>query len=143
MSNKTRLQTNNTNLQSLINKANALPDAGSGGGGGNIETTTLAIMTDYTSMTRNNIYIGRVCCSIYENGIISSGTALYDDQNVQIPNVIMGSDVTILLTNTSGLALGIETYNTATVITQQNGVASLRITASEAGYSVINLYNMA
>jgi hypothetical protein len=33
MSNKTRLQTNNTNLQALINKANALPDAGSSGGG--------------------------------------------------------------------------------------------------------------
>lgn len=29
MSNKTRLQTNNTNLQALIDKANALPDAGS------------------------------------------------------------------------------------------------------------------
>lgn len=31
MSNKSRLQTNNTNLQALINKANALPDAGGGG----------------------------------------------------------------------------------------------------------------
>lgn len=34
MSNKSRLQTNNTNLQTLIDKANALPDAGSGGGSG-------------------------------------------------------------------------------------------------------------
>ena len=33
MSNKTRLQTNNTNLQALITKANNLPDAGAGGGG--------------------------------------------------------------------------------------------------------------
>ena len=32
MSNKTRLQTNNTNLQNLITKANNLPNAGSGGG---------------------------------------------------------------------------------------------------------------
>lgn len=32
MSNKSRLQTNNTNLQELIGKANALPDAGSGSG---------------------------------------------------------------------------------------------------------------
>lgn len=30
MSNKQRLQTNNTNLQSLIDKANTLPDVGSG-----------------------------------------------------------------------------------------------------------------
>jgi hypothetical protein len=42
MSNKTRLQTNNTNLQALINKANTLPDAGSGGSsGGSVETCTV------------------------------------------------------------------------------------------------------
>lgn len=34
MSYNTKLQTNNTNLQSLIDKANALPDAGSGEGTG-------------------------------------------------------------------------------------------------------------
>ena len=45
MSNKSRLQTNNTNLQALINKANALPDAGSGG---SLETCTgtLSIPSD-------------------------------------------------------------------------------------------------
>lgn len=41
MSNKSRLQTNNTNLQALIDKANALPDAGSGGS----ETCELTITT--------------------------------------------------------------------------------------------------
>lgn len=39
MSNKTRLQTNNTNLQELINKAENLPDAGDGGG--SVETCTI------------------------------------------------------------------------------------------------------
>ena len=43
MSNKTRLQTNNTNLQALIDKANALPEAGSGTGGGSVETCTVTI----------------------------------------------------------------------------------------------------
>lgn len=43
MSNKTRLQTNNTNLQELINKANSLPDAGGSGGGGSVETCSLTI----------------------------------------------------------------------------------------------------
>lgn len=42
MSNKTRLQTNNTNLQTLINKANSLPNAG-GSSGGSIETCTVVI----------------------------------------------------------------------------------------------------
>lgn len=43
MSNKTRLQTNNTNLQSLINKANALPDAGSGGGSATTATISVQL----------------------------------------------------------------------------------------------------
>lgn len=54
MSNKTTLQSNNalisqsnTNLQALINTANALPDAGSGGsGGGSVETCTITITPD-------------------------------------------------------------------------------------------------
>lgn len=46
MSNKTRLQTNNTNLQVLIDKANALPEAGSGGGG-NVETYAIKVISGY------------------------------------------------------------------------------------------------
>ena len=42
MSNKSRLQTNNTNLQALIDKANALPDAG----GGSVESCTITIVPD-------------------------------------------------------------------------------------------------
>lgn len=48
MSNKSRLQANNTNLQALIDKANALPNAGGGGGSGSsgsVETCNLAITT--------------------------------------------------------------------------------------------------
>ena len=41
--NKERLQQNNINLQTLIGKANALPDAGSGGSA--IETCTITIST--------------------------------------------------------------------------------------------------
>lgn len=57
MSNKTRLQTNNTNLQALIDKANSLPDADSGGGsgGGSVETCSLTI-TDSTWMIATFIY---------------------------------------------------------------------------------------
>lgn len=45
MSNKTRLQTNNTNLQALIDKANALPDA-EGSGGGSIETCEVILSNE-------------------------------------------------------------------------------------------------
>lgn len=50
MSNKTQLQTNNTNLDALITRVNAakdtaasLPDAGNGSGSGNIETCTVTL----------------------------------------------------------------------------------------------------
>lgn len=43
MSNKSRLQTNNINIQALIDKANSLPDAGSGGGGSSGGTVTVLV----------------------------------------------------------------------------------------------------
>lgn len=63
MSNKSRLQTNNTNLQALIDKANALPDAG--GSGGSVETCTVTVTSDkpedthifYTSIDENGLPI--------------------------------------------------------------------------------------
>jgi hypothetical protein len=57
MSNKTRLQTNNTNLQALIDKANALPEAGGGSSGGSVETysgsitATLVMSPDLSQIT--------------------------------------------------------------------------------------------
>ena len=51
MSNRTRLQANNTNLQSLIEKANALPDAGE-----NIKTCTITI-ADITEVFNTNFQI--------------------------------------------------------------------------------------
>lgn len=56
MSNKTRLQTNNTNLQALIDKANALPEAGSGGG--SVETCTVTVT--FTGGNPDNIWISGV-----------------------------------------------------------------------------------
>lgn len=43
MSNKSRLQANNINIQALIDKANSLPDAGSGGGGSSGGTVTVLV----------------------------------------------------------------------------------------------------
>ena len=56
MSNKSRLQTNNINLQELIDKANALPDAGSDSGGGNIATCNVYIIMGMTTEGRFAAY---------------------------------------------------------------------------------------
>jgi hypothetical protein len=48
MSNKSRLQTNNTNLQALIDKANALPEAGgSSGSVEDVDTCNVVINTHH------------------------------------------------------------------------------------------------
>lgn len=90
MSNKSRLQTNNTNLQALINKANALPDAGSGGSGANIETCTVTITTALG-------YIHSVLATQYQNEQITG----YQEKDLltntlTILNVVKGSIISFV-----------------------------------------------
>lgn len=74
MSNKTRLQTNNTNIQALIDKANALPDAGGSGGGATIETYT-GTLSKSGMMPPDSLY----------------GTLWYTDASLTIQNVQISS----------------------------------------------------
>ena len=80
MSNKSRLQTNNTNLQLLINKANALPNAGSGSGGA-VETCIVQIICDGPTSGEEIIY--------YTDG---SGTL----KSAPFPNFMESNSVTVL-----------------------------------------------
>lgn len=104
MSNKTRLQTNNTNLQALINKANALPDAGSGGG--SAETCTVTIEN-----ISYDCYIDFATALIVENGTYKSYTHIYDiidPHTITIENVVCGSEIKLLSRFHAGA--GIEPY---------------------------------
>lgn len=76
MSNKSRLQTNNTNLQALIDKANNLPEAGSGGG--SVETCTVTLnVADSVGVNRSY----RIVCMTYENGeYYDSGGMVFSKQ---------------------------------------------------------------
>ena len=76
MSNKTQIQTNNTNLDALITRVNAakntaasLPDAGGGSGGGSVPTYTLTIESD------NGIYSG-YACTVFRDGAIAAENTL-------------------------------------------------------------------
>ena len=86
MSNKTRLQANNTNLQALIDKANALPEAGSGGG--SVETCTVTMTTGIEVLAYGvTRYVGGVLVCEADKG--------YGNQEFTFDNVVKGSCLTV------------------------------------------------
>lgn len=107
MSNKTRLQTNNTNLQALIDKANALPDAEGGSGGA--ETCTLNVLVA-------NVFLQSTFCLLisstgftndtvvplyYINGMHMSDHITIEElpaghQVIKLNNVLIGSTVNVI-----------------------------------------------
>lgn len=122
MSNKSRLQTNNTNLQALIDKANALPDAGGSGGGASVETCTVTVTPSYVELfdltytainsdeaitviyipradeatTLENVVVGSaITCAV---NCISPGTAIDGDANlVNVGNAVYGMYSSIII----------------------------------------------
>lgn len=88
MSNKTRLQTNNANLQSLINKANTLPEAGGGSSGGGVETCTVTI-TSFDTLTS-------YAYTAYENNnLVAKGSVSGGITPLTLNNVVCGSAIFI------------------------------------------------
>lgn len=74
MSNKSRLQTNNTNLQELINKANALPDAG----GGSVKTCTVGVSLDAPALMAPIAYYT-------DSNMIIQSVSLSDSNTLTVP----------------------------------------------------------
>ena len=74
MSNKTRLQTNNINLQDLIDKANNLPDAGSG-----------RVDTSDATASAGDILSGKTA---YVNGQKITGTIAFQPAKIVTPGIV-------------------------------------------------------
>jgi hypothetical protein len=131
MSNKSRLQTNNTNLQALIDKANALPDAGSGSGG-EVETCTIRLLAS-PSVTNQTM---QVIASIYENNIIATVNKTVDvffDREEgtgsisSTLNVINNTPVTLIFSQSAPSA-SVATLGDATFICNNGNTVSFTFT---------------
>lgn len=113
MSNKTRLQTNNTNLQALIDKANALPDAGSGG------VTSWNDLTDKPFGTTGG---STLVVDLQElNEKINAGTAIMDSTStfVKISDAIVIMDDLVnglSLTTSDGEVLNLPYYHCSEIV---------------------------
>lgn len=85
-----QLEANTVSLQSILSAVNALPDAGSGGGGGSVETCTVSISC-FDSENAAYAY------SAYENGqIVAKGsTSGFESNPLVITNVVCGSAIYI------------------------------------------------
>lgn len=99
MSNKTTLQTNNnklstnnTDLASILNTINNLPEAGSGGsGGGSVDTCTVTLNSTYASN------MASITATIVENGEIKIKTVSnINSTSYTINNVLCGSPIILL-----------------------------------------------
>ena len=86
MSNLSRLEAVSSSLDAAINKANALPDAGSGGGS-SLETCTVTILVDPLRYRFDRIgYI-----TVDDNGNILVNTIAQSTKSITIENVVCGS----------------------------------------------------
>lgn len=137
MSNKSRLQTNNTNLQELIGKANALPDADSGSGdGASVETCTVEITSD-------DGCISACIATLFQNDEYDYAyyDVRYNASNVITPisisNVVCGSSVYVA--SSFGIA-GFETSNCEFVRVMSNS-GFFKVTANQNGVATIHCYN--
>ena len=114
MSNKTRLQTNNTNLQALIDKANALPDAGSA----SVDTCTVTITdrTDERRVFATTTIVDNNVETVYTN----VGDYLLEDGGMVPPftisNVKCGAPIVLFVDDAWGSTPYVEVDGGATLI---------------------------
>lgn len=108
MSNLTRIQNNNASLDACIEKANALPDAGSGG---SVETCTVTI-----SFTGSAEGYGEFGGPIFLYSKVVSGASEFTTLNISqddttVTDVLLGSIMILIMPDNYSALGGLSTEN--------------------------------
>lgn len=123
MSNLTRIQNNNASLDACIEKANALPDAGSGG---SVETCTVTI-----SFTGSAEGYGEFGGPIFLYSKVVSGASEFTTLNISqddttVTDVLLGSIMILIMPDNYSALGGLSTENCELVYDLQVGVATTK-----------------
>jgi hypothetical protein len=112
MSNLTRLQAVSSSLDTAIGKANSLPNAGSGGGGGSVETCTVTI--DTTQGTNAAQFQTILYVTVNNGQMVVNGMTNFSNRYlITLSNVVCGSLVVVQFYSTiSATTYEWETVNT-------------------------------
>ena len=149
MSNKTTLQSNNalisqnnTDLQALIDTANALPEAG--GGGTTVETCTVTINAKRLSYG-TSILLG-YCATQFINGSISvtyhaPTTTVISQVGVQIENVVCGSAIAVKTSRTVSTMSNVSGGDSEILSISSDGLSTFLKAPTTPADAVFNLYN--
>lgn len=128
MSNKTTLQSHNTRLQNLINTANSLPNAGSGG----VETVPLNLWVF-------DVSLGNIAYSKYDNGAVSVVNETFSDfEYSSQKQVILGS---LILLQCEEIQYYDEEYSYGVTTLYKNGDGTIAVLSvdSEDNYVSVEL----
>lgn len=128
---KSELQSNNVDLQTVLDKVKSLPDAGSGGsgGGGAVETCTLVLVNDW---------VNEFCFAVtrFVDGEITDNNwdnTVWDGDSMTIENVLCNSSVGIVQPPFTGDFA----YSLSGADTIEHGV--YKITAPSGGVATITI----
>ena len=91
---KTRLEAVSSSLDTAINKANNLPDAGSGGEG-NVETCTVTFSTEFYAQIFYSTYINGAFETMY--------TEINSNSSASLSNVVINTPIVVILGNTNSM----------------------------------------
>ena len=133
------LTSHNTRLQSLIDVANDLPEAGSAGGGSEIETCSIMVSKNEMMLTGGAIgydIVGYCVTILDSNNNITTITNSNDiDGNSEIiDNVVVGSIATIFIPNAS--CSGIYLVGATLLYSHSDGkIFTVQINNSEENYN--------
>ena len=142
---KTELQSNNVDLQSILNKINALPEAGSGGGGSSGDAGTIETCTVVVNVENPNEISAFALYESYEEVDYGSHVDVYHDISAvdcdfstQFYNVVKNSPIIFYTPNEDCVVYSVdESYNNFDLLTGNFIIPLRRVLGGSGMYGCV------